>query len=209
MNVADILRIKGSTVKTVTSDETALGLSHKLRIEHIGAMIVSNDGKSIDGIISERDLAYGLAAYGSQLPRMAVSKLMTKVVVTCSPEDSITDAMKLMTQRSPPTRQGWRSARGDHQHRRRSQASPRRGGVGSQCATRLRHRGSTLAAELGDVSDSGVCNEQPNELLSSVGQISARGNKPTTRRGAVTSATNPHRTRSGVRHSTPAGDAAI
>jgi CBS domain-containing protein len=99
MNVADILRIKGSTVKTVTSDETALGLSHKLRIEHIGAMIVSNDGKSIDGIISERDLAYGLAAYGSQLPRMAVSKLMTKVVVTCSPEDSITDAMKLMTQR--------------------------------------------------------------------------------------------------------------
>jgi CBS domain-containing protein len=99
MNVADILRIKGSTVKTVTSDETALGLSHQLRIEHIGAMIVSNDGKSIDGIISERDLAYGLAAYGSQLPRMAVSQLMTKVVVTCSPEDSITDAMKLMTQR--------------------------------------------------------------------------------------------------------------
>jgi CBS domain-containing protein len=82
MNVADILRIKGSTVKTVTSDETALGLSHQLRIEHIGAMIVSNDGKSIDGIISERDLAYGLAAYGSQLPRMAVSK-----------------PMKLMTQR--------------------------------------------------------------------------------------------------------------
>jgi CBS domain-containing protein len=62
-------------------------------------MIVSDDGTSIDGIISERDLAYGLAAHGRELPRIAVSKLMTKVVLVCSPEDSITDVMKLMTQR--------------------------------------------------------------------------------------------------------------
>ena len=99
MKVADILRVKGSAVKTVTSDVTALELSERLRAERIGAMIVSNDGRSIDGIISERDLAYGLAAHGGMLPKIAVSKLMTKVVVVCSPEDSITDAMKLITQR--------------------------------------------------------------------------------------------------------------
>jgi CBS domain-containing protein len=99
MRVADILRIKGSTVKTVTPDETALELSEKLRAAQIGAMIVSEDGTSIDGIISERDLAYGLASHGRELPRIAVSKLMTKVVLVCSPEDSITDVMKLMTQR--------------------------------------------------------------------------------------------------------------
>ena len=99
MRVADILRIKGSTVKTVTPDETALELSEKLNAAQIGAMIVSDDGTSIDGIISERDLAYGLAAHGTELPRIAVSKLMTKVVFVCSPEDSITDVMKLMTQR--------------------------------------------------------------------------------------------------------------
>ena len=99
MRVADILRIKGSTVKTVTPDETALELSEKLRAAQIGAMIVSEDGTSIDGIISERDLAYGLASHGRELPRIAVSKLMTKVVFVCSPEDSITDVMKLMTQR--------------------------------------------------------------------------------------------------------------
>ena len=57
MRVADILRIKGSTVKTVTPDETALELSEKLNAAQIGAMIVSDDGTSIDGIISERDLA--------------------------------------------------------------------------------------------------------------------------------------------------------
>jgi CBS domain-containing protein len=99
MKVADILRIKGSAVKTVTPDETALELAEQLRAEQIGAMIVSDDGSSIDGIISERDLAYGLVAHGSELPRIAVAKLMTKVVLVCSPEDSITDVMKLMTQR--------------------------------------------------------------------------------------------------------------
>ena len=99
MKVADILRIKGSTVKTVTPDKTALELSEQLRAEQIGAAIVSDDGKSIDGIISERDLAYGLAAHGSRLPGIAVSELMTKVVIVCSPEDSITDVMKLMTER--------------------------------------------------------------------------------------------------------------
>jgi CBS domain-containing protein len=99
MRVADILRIKGSTVKTVTPDETALEMAEKLRAAQIGAMIVSEDGTSIDGIISERDLAYGLAEHGRELPRIAVSKLMTKLVLVCSPEDSITDVMKLMTQR--------------------------------------------------------------------------------------------------------------
>jgi len=99
MKVADILRIKGSVVKTVTPAKTALELSEQLRAEQIGAMVVSDDGRSIDGIISERDLAYALAAYGSELSTIAVSKLMTRVVVVCSPEDSITDVMKLMTQR--------------------------------------------------------------------------------------------------------------
>ena len=99
MKVANILRIKGSVVKTVMPDKTALEFSEQLRAEQIGAMVVSDDGRSINGIISERDLAYALAAHGSELSRIAVSKLMTQVVVVCSPEDSITDVMKLMTQR--------------------------------------------------------------------------------------------------------------
>jgi CBS domain-containing protein len=99
MKVADILRSKGPAVKTVRADETVLELAEHLRSERIGAMIVSNDGSSIDGIISERDIAYGLAAHGSKLPRIAVEKLMTKVVVVCSPEDSITEVMTVMTQR--------------------------------------------------------------------------------------------------------------
>ena len=61
MKVADILRIKGSVVKTVPPHETALLLSGQMRVEQIGALVVSRDGNSIEGIVSERDLAYGLA----------------------------------------------------------------------------------------------------------------------------------------------------
>ena len=99
MKVADILRIKGSVVKTVPPHETALLLSGQLRAEQIGALVVSTDGNSIDGIVSERDLAYGLATYGDRLPTISVSQLMTKAVIVCSPEDNVTDVTKLMTQR--------------------------------------------------------------------------------------------------------------
>ena len=64
MKVLDILEIKGSVVKTVRPDTSARELSVQLRAEQIGAMIVSSDGRSIDGIVSERDLAYALATHG-------------------------------------------------------------------------------------------------------------------------------------------------
>jgi CBS domain-containing protein len=99
MKVSDIIQIKGSVVKTVRPEASARELSVRLHGDQIGAMVVSSDGRSIDGIVTERDLAYGLAAHGSNLPTIAVSRLMTNVVVVCSPENSITHVMKLMTQR--------------------------------------------------------------------------------------------------------------
>ena len=97
MKVADILRIKGSVVKTVPPHETALLLSGQMRAEQIGALVVSRDGNSIEGIVSERDLAYGLATHLERLPTIPVSQLMTTAVAVCSPDDSVTDVMKLMT----------------------------------------------------------------------------------------------------------------
>jgi CBS domain-containing protein len=99
MKVADILKTKGSAVKTVRPDETAKVFAEHLRNERIGAMIVSHDGSTLEGIISERDLAYGLAAYGDRLPSVRVSELMTRVVILCTPEDTIAEVMTVMTQR--------------------------------------------------------------------------------------------------------------
>ena len=72
-------------------------------------MVVSSDGTSIDGIVTERDIVYGLAAHGAELPTLSVSRLMTKAVVICSPHDSVTHVMKLMTQqrvRHVPVKEG-------------------------------------------------------------------------------------------------------
>ena len=99
MKVSDIIQTKGSVVKTVRPESSARELAVRLHADQIGAMVVSSDGKSIDGIVTERDLAYGLAAHGRDLPTIAVSRIMTNVVVVCSPEDSITHVMKVMTQR--------------------------------------------------------------------------------------------------------------
>ena len=109
MKVSDIIQTKSSVVKTVRPEASARELSVRLHADQIGAMVVSDDGKSIDGIVTERDLAYGLAEHGSALPTIAVSKLMTKIVLVCSPDDSITHVMKLMTQRRVrhlPVREG-------------------------------------------------------------------------------------------------------
>ncbi len=98
MKVSEILKRKGPAVKTVRPDETALELSEQLRAERIGAMIVSSDGVTIEGIVSERDLAYALAAHASKLPRVTVERLMTRVVVVCSPDDPVNHVMNVMTQ---------------------------------------------------------------------------------------------------------------
>jgi CBS domain-containing protein len=99
MKVSDILQIKGSGVKTIAPDASVRELSVRLHAEQIGAMVVSSDGRSVDGMVSERDVAYALAAHGSALTTLPVSRLTTKVVLVCSPEDSILHVMKLMTQR--------------------------------------------------------------------------------------------------------------
>ena len=59
MKVADILALKGSVVFAIKPSETIGTLSQLLRDRRIGAAIVSSDGKAVDGVISERDIAYG------------------------------------------------------------------------------------------------------------------------------------------------------
>ncbi len=99
MRVADILRGKGPAVMSVKPSETIGGLAQRLRLAAVGVMIVSSDGHSLDGIISERDIAYALPSHGEDLHAMRVSDLMTTQVVTCSPQDLIADVARIMTSR--------------------------------------------------------------------------------------------------------------
>jgi CBS domain-containing protein len=99
MKVSDILKDKGSAVKAVQATDSILILAQKMKSDAVGAMVVIGPSGRLDGIISERDIANGLAAHGEALPRMLVRDLMTTAVITCSPEDPIASVAKVMTQR--------------------------------------------------------------------------------------------------------------
>ena len=99
MHVADILKAKGSKVVTVRPDLTVEHLAQRLRAERVGALVVSEAGTNVDGIISERDIAHGLAEQGAAVLSRTAADLMTKGVVTCSPDDTIAHVAKVMTHR--------------------------------------------------------------------------------------------------------------
>lgn len=99
MIVLDILKRKGAAVKTIRSSDSAMTCAQKLKDERVGALVVSDNGRTIDGIISERDIAYGLAKLGRDLHAALVGDLMTKTVITCAPRDQIIQTMRTMTLR--------------------------------------------------------------------------------------------------------------
>jgi CBS domain-containing protein len=100
MKVADILAFKGSAVITIKPSESVEALSRLLREKRIGAAIVSDDGRTIDGVISERDVAYGLCVHEADLRTLLVSALMTRTVITCSPGDEVARVASTMLSRN-------------------------------------------------------------------------------------------------------------
>lgn len=99
MIVADILATKGSGVVTIAPSATATELIAALAEHRIGALVVSADGTTVAGIVSERDVARGLHVHGTGLLSMPVSELMTTDVNTCEPRDDISTVAGIMTQR--------------------------------------------------------------------------------------------------------------
>lgn len=99
MRVSDVLASKGSEeVLTISPDATIADLLDRLAEHNIGALVVSRDGNAIEGIVSERDIVRKLR--GVDHPReLSVESIMTTQVVTCTPEDAVTDLMRLMTER--------------------------------------------------------------------------------------------------------------
>jgi len=97
--VADMLQAKAPGAATIKPTESVAMLARRLQQERLGAMIVSSDGHTVDGIISERDVAYSLALHRGGLHALPVSALMTKNVVTCCPQDSLPAVARVMAER--------------------------------------------------------------------------------------------------------------
>ena len=99
MNVQSILAAKGTKVATISADASLSQAVASLRDHGIGALIVSADGTSLDGILSERDVVRSIATHGDNTLDLLVSSAMSGNVITCQPEDTIDKLMALMTDR--------------------------------------------------------------------------------------------------------------
>lgn len=97
--IGQILAGKGSAVVSTRPDATIAEVAKLLKQKRIGAVVVIDRDGTLCGIISERDLAAGLADHGARLLEMQVHELMTPDVVTCTPEDSLQTLMETMTER--------------------------------------------------------------------------------------------------------------
>jgi CBS domain-containing protein len=97
MNIADILRAKGSAVVTVPPDRSVLEAMRILVDHNIGALVVVGD--LLQGIITERDLLRAAATNTTDFSVVLVRDLMTSQVITASLEADIHEVMDIMTER--------------------------------------------------------------------------------------------------------------
>ena len=99
MKINDVLKAKPSTdVITITPDATVRDLLKLLAQHNVGALIVSTDGSTVDGIVSERDVVRQLNEDEAVLSA-PVQQIMTTDVASCEGGDDVHALMKLMTDR--------------------------------------------------------------------------------------------------------------
>ena len=99
MNVAEILSSKGDRVATVPPDRPVVEAIELLRSNGVGALVVSSDGRTIVGLLSERDIVRHIATDGALAVHEPVRTLMTEEVLTCRTNDRTDELMARMTER--------------------------------------------------------------------------------------------------------------
>ena len=98
MLVSQILKSKTDDgVVTVPPSTTVAAAASVLSARRIGALVVSKDGKTLAGIVSERDIVRELGRRGAGCLTETVGEIMTKKVVTCTRQDRADGVLQLMT----------------------------------------------------------------------------------------------------------------
>ena len=99
MRIAEVLKAKPEGgVVTIAPDAQVRELIALLAEHNVGALIVSTDGDSVEGIVSERDVVRHLHHEGTVVDS-TVAAIMTEVVETCEPETELDEIMEIMTRR--------------------------------------------------------------------------------------------------------------
>ena len=99
MLVSQMLKSKSEVgVISVTPTSTVTEAAKLLSQHRIGTVVVSTDGETLDGILSERDIVRELGKRGTGCLSDPVSALMTSKLTTCSPSNSALEVLEMMTE---------------------------------------------------------------------------------------------------------------
>ncbi|RED11114.1 CBS domain-containing protein [Pontivivens insulae] len=97
MTVQKILNSARGAVETISGDASVLEAAQRLSARKIGALIVSEDGSELRGIVSERDIVREIGARGAAALSDKVVDLMTAKVESCAPDDKLVETLARMT----------------------------------------------------------------------------------------------------------------
>ncbi|WP_375691269.1 CBS domain-containing protein [Pseudooceanicola sp. LIPI14-2-Ac024] len=99
MLVQQILSSKGSAAVVTTTPETSITDITRLLSEHrIGGVVVSSDGSTVEGILSERDIVRALSTKGPSCLDDRADALMTPNPVCCKRGDTTHSVLERMTE---------------------------------------------------------------------------------------------------------------
>ncbi len=96
MMVQDLLTEKNSAVVTISSTTTLAEAARMMMDHRIGALVVTDDTERLLGIISERDLTRAIVDHAARVVEQRVGDVMSHPVVTCSPDESVIEALYMM-----------------------------------------------------------------------------------------------------------------
>jgi CBS domain-containing protein len=97
MQVKAILDAKGHKVVTVGRATSVATAAARMQMERVGALIVSSDGRKIEGIIDERDIVRAYVRYGAELASKTVGDVMREEAAACALDESVRQVMAKMT----------------------------------------------------------------------------------------------------------------
>jgi len=98
MSIRGIIQNKGSHVETIGPNETVKAAADRMHKKNIAALVVT-EGRSIEGVVSEREIVHALARHGGALPSLKVGDVMSRELVAIEVTDTVKRAMRLMTLR--------------------------------------------------------------------------------------------------------------
>ncbi len=96
--VQALLDRKGHEVYSIQSDKTVYEAIAEMDARHIGGLIVK-DGEKVVGIITERDYMRKVVLKGRSSKETAVETIMTRELVSITPDHTVADAMRLVTEK--------------------------------------------------------------------------------------------------------------